>query len=61
MRQLKITRLKEWANKRFNYTIVVDGQEQFEIANGQEKLVIIEKATTLQAKLMFIVPSGLPT
>jgi hypothetical protein len=53
MRQLKITRLKEWANRRFNYTIVVDGQEQFEIANGQEKVVTINKATTLQAKLMW--------
>ncbi|MFN7259786.1 MAG: hypothetical protein ACK5TU_07815 [Cyclobacteriaceae bacterium] len=53
MRQLKITRLKEWANRRFNYTIVVDGQEQFEIANGQEKVVTIDKATTLQAKLMW--------
>jgi hypothetical protein len=53
MRQLKITRLKEWANRRFNYTIVVDGQEAFEIANGQEKVVIIDKATTLQAKLMW--------
>lgn len=53
MSQLKITRLEEWANRRFNYTIVVDGQEQFEIASGQEKLVIIEKATTLQAKLMW--------
>lgn len=53
MRELKITRLKEWANRRFNYTIVVDGQEQFEIANGQEKVVTIDKATTLQAKLMW--------
>jgi hypothetical protein len=53
MRELKITRLEEWANRRFNYTIVVDGQEQFEIASGQEKVVTIEKATTLQAKLMW--------
>jgi len=53
MSQLKITRLEEWANRRFNYTIVVDGQEQFEIASGQEKVVTIDKATTLQAKLMW--------
>ena len=53
MRQLRITRLKEWANRRFNYTIVVDGQEQFEIADGQEKVVTIGKATTFQAKLMW--------
>jgi len=53
MRELKITRLEEWANRRFSYTIVVDGQEQFEIANGQEKVVTIDKATTLQAKLMW--------
>ncbi|MCA6378364.1 MAG: hypothetical protein IM574_09975 [Cytophagales bacterium] len=53
MKQLKITRLKEWANRRFNYTIVVDGQEQFEIASGQEKVLTIDKATTLQAKLMW--------
>lgn len=53
MRELKITRLEGWVNRRFNYTIVADGQEQFEIANGQEKVVTIEKATTLQAKLMW--------
>jgi hypothetical protein len=53
MSQLKITRLKEWAIRRFNYTIVVNGQEQFELANGQEKVVTIDKATTFQAKLMW--------
>ena len=53
MGQLKIKRLKEWSNRRFNYKIFIDGQEQFEIANGQEKILTVDKATTIQAKLMW--------
>jgi hypothetical protein len=53
MGQLKITRLREWANKRFAYKIILDGQEKFEIANGQERLVSIDNAVTVQAKIMW--------
>ena len=53
MGQLKIKRLKEWANRRFSYKIIVDGQEQFEIANGQERILTVDNTTTLQAKLMW--------
>jgi hypothetical protein len=53
MGQLKITRLREWANKRFVYKIILDGQEKFEIANGQERLVSIDNAVTVQAKIMW--------
>lgn len=53
MGQLKIKRLKEWANKRFNYKVVLDGQEQFEIANGQERLISIDNPVTIQAKIMW--------
>ena len=53
MGQLKIIRLKEWANKRFNYKVILDGQEQFEIANGQERLISIDNPVTIQAKIMW--------
>jgi len=53
MGQLKITRLKEWANRRFKYKIFVDGQEQFEIANGQERILTVDNGVTIQAKLMW--------
>lgn len=53
MGQLKITRLREWANRRFSYKILVDGKEQFEIANGQEKFLTVDNGATLQAKLMW--------
>jgi hypothetical protein len=53
MRQLKITRLKEWANRRFSYKILVDGKEQFEIANGQERFLTIDEGATVQAKIMW--------
>ncbi len=53
MQQLKIKRLTEWANRRFSYKIVIDGQEQFEIANGEEKIISTEQAHTIQAKLMW--------
>jgi hypothetical protein len=53
MGQLKITRLREWANRRFSYKILVDGKEQFEIANGQERFLTVDSGTTLQAKLMW--------
>jgi hypothetical protein len=53
MRQLKIKRLKEWGNRRFNYRVIVDGQELFEIANGQERTLTVDNVTTLQAKLMW--------
>jgi hypothetical protein len=53
MGQLKITRSKEWANSKFNYKIFVDGKEQFEIANGQERLLTLDNDATVQAKLMW--------
>ena len=53
MGQLKITRLTEWANRRFKYKIFIDGKEQFEIANGQERFLTVDSGTTLQAKLMW--------
>jgi len=53
MGQLKITRIREWANRRFSYKILVDGNEQFEIANGQERFLTVDSGTTLQAKLMW--------
>ena len=53
MGQLKITRLKEWANRRFTYKVILDGQEQFEIANGQERLISIDNPVTIQAKIMW--------
>jgi hypothetical protein len=53
MGQLKIKRLKEWANRRFSYKILVDGKEQFEIANGQERFLTFDQGATLQAKLMW--------
>jgi hypothetical protein len=53
MGTVKIKRLKEWSNRRFNYKIIVDGQEQFEIANGQERILTVDDTTTLQAKLMW--------
>jgi hypothetical protein len=53
MEQLKIKRLKEWANRRFNYKIIVNGQEEFEIANGQERALTLNNVTTIQAKLMW--------
>ena len=53
MEHLKITRLKEWANQRFHYKILIDGQEQFELGNGESKLISLEKAQTIQAKLMW--------
>ncbi len=52
MGQLKIRRLKEWANRRFSYKIFVDGKEQFEITDGQERILNLDNAATLQAKLM---------
>ncbi|GCC50513.1 hypothetical protein SanaruYs_07280 [Chryseotalea sanaruensis] len=53
MAQLKIKRLKEWANKRFSYKVILDGQEHFEIANGQERLISIDNPVTIQAKTMW--------
>jgi hypothetical protein len=53
MGQLKITRLREWANERFAYKIILDGQEKFEIENGQERLISIDNAVTVQAKIMW--------
>lgn len=53
MAQLKITRLKEWVNRRFSYKILLDGQEHFEIGNGEEKLISIDNPVTIQAKIMW--------
>ena len=53
MGQIKIRRLTEWANRRFSYKIFVDGDELFEIANGQEKCVSFDKGATVQAKLLW--------
>ena len=53
MTQLKITRLKEWANRRFTYKIIVDGQEQFEIENGQERFISVDHPVSIQAKIMW--------
>ena len=53
MGQVKIKRLKEWANRRFSYKIFVDGKEQFEIADGQERILTLDNGATLQAKLMW--------
>ena len=53
MGQLKITRSTEWANRRFKYKIFIDGKEQFEIANGQERFLTVDNGATLQAKLMW--------
>ena len=53
MTQLKITRLKEWANRRFTYKIIVDGQERFEIENGQERVISVDHPVTIQAKIMW--------
>ena len=53
MRQLKITRSKEWVNWRFTYKVILDGQEKFEIANGQERLITINSPVTIQAKIMW--------
>lgn len=53
MGQLKIKRINEWANKRFTFRIIVEGKEEFEIANGQERIIMIDSPVTLQAKLMW--------
>lgn len=53
MIQLKIVRPKEWANRNFNYKILVNGKEQVEIANNEEKLLSVEPDSTIQAKLMW--------
>lgn len=53
MIQLKIVRPKEWANRNFNYKILVNGIEQVEIANNEEKLLSVEPDSTIQAKLMW--------
>lgn len=49
MGQLRITRTKKWVNTKFNYKIFVDGKEQFEIANGQERLLTLGNDATVQA------------
>lgn len=53
MIQLKIVRPKEWANRNFNYKILVNGKEQVEIANNEEKLLSVEPDSTIHAKLMW--------
>ena len=53
MIQLKIVRPKEWANRNFNYKILVNGKEQVKIANNEEKLLSVEPDSTIQAKLMW--------
>lgn len=53
MKQLTIKRLKEWSNRRFAYKILFDGQEQFELANGQERLIALDQPMTVQAKIMW--------
>ena len=53
MIQLKIVRPKEWANRNFNYKILVNGKEQVEIANNEVKLLSVEPDSTIQAKLMW--------
>ncbi|MCZ8216961.1 MAG: hypothetical protein O9262_12015, partial [Cyclobacteriaceae bacterium] len=53
MTQLTIKRLKEWSNRRFAYKILFDGQEQFELANGQERLIALDQPMTVQAKIMW--------
>jgi hypothetical protein len=53
MTQLTIKRLKEWSNRRFAYKILFDGQEQFELANGQERLIALEQPIIVQAKIMW--------
>ncbi|MCU0383984.1 MAG: hypothetical protein MUF68_07940 [Cyclobacteriaceae bacterium] len=53
MVQIKITRLKEWANRRFPYQIIVNDKEQFELGNGEGKNIVIEQASTIQAKIMW--------
>jgi hypothetical protein len=53
MKQLTIKRLKEWSNRRFAYKILFNEQEQFELANGQERLVALDQPITIQAKIMW--------
>jgi hypothetical protein len=53
MGQLKIKRVNEWANRRFTFRVIVDGKEEFEIANGQERILNIDKPVTIQAKIMW--------
>lgn len=53
MIQLKIVRPKEWANRNFNYKILVNGKERVEIADNEEKLLSVEPDSTIQAKLMW--------
>jgi len=51
MTELKVTRIKEWANRRHRYKIIIDGVESFEISNGQQTTVKVGERSTLQAKL----------
>lgn len=53
MSQIKITRLKEWYNRKFNYSIVADGKEILQLADGQGEVVNLEGSKTLQAKIMW--------
>jgi hypothetical protein len=53
MKQVSVSREKEWANKRFAYKIVINDQEQFELGNGEKKDIVLEKPSTVQAKLMW--------
>jgi hypothetical protein len=53
MSQIKITRLKEWYNRKFNYSIVADGKEILQLANGQGQVIDLEGSKTLQAKIMW--------
>ncbi|NBA84299.1 hypothetical protein GVN16_00915 [Emticicia sp. CRIBPO] len=53
MSRIKITRLKEWYNRKFNYAIVADGKEILQLANGQGQVIDLEGSKTLQAKIMW--------
>ena len=53
MSRIKITRLKEWYNRKFNYAIVADGKKILQLANGQGQVIDLEGSKTLQAKIMW--------
>ncbi|MCU0384087.1 MAG: hypothetical protein MUF68_08470 [Cyclobacteriaceae bacterium] len=53
MKQVSVSRIKEWANRRFSYKILVNDKEMFELGYGEEKSILLEKPITIQAKLMW--------
>ena len=53
MSRIKITRLKEWYNRKFNYAIVADGKEILQLADGQAQVVELGNSKMLQAKIIW--------